>query len=70
VTTEADPADRRARLVRITAAGRRTVAAALRRLDALEDRWRSQVGTGDYAVFRRVAGQLAADRLPARRDVG
>jgi DNA-binding MarR family transcriptional regulator len=69
VTTEADPSDRRARLARITADGRRTVGAALRRLAALEDRWRQQVGPREYATFRRVAEQLAAGRLPARRDV-
>lgn len=68
VTTEADPADGRARLIRITADGRRTVAAADRRLDALETRWRQQVGAADYTVFRRVAEQLAGGE-PARRDV-
>ena len=43
------------------------MAAAYRRQDALEERWRPLVGAGEYAEFRRVAELLAAPAEPARR---
>jgi DNA-binding MarR family transcriptional regulator len=56
----ADPADRRAKLVRLTARGRAvddTVRAVIRRL---EDDWAANMGAEDYAELTRLLRRLIA----------
>jgi DNA-binding MarR family transcriptional regulator len=64
--TVADPADRRAKLVRRTARGdevTRTIRALLSRVEA---RWRREVGAERFAVFREVLSELVDPPARAR----
>ena len=56
---EADPSDRRLRIVRRTRSGVRTTAAITARIVALESEWAEIVGPRRYATFRRVLEELA-----------
>jgi DNA-binding MarR family transcriptional regulator len=47
-----DPADARAKLVRLTAAGRRATAECRRAIQALEQRTRRQLGDRSYDALR------------------
>jgi DNA-binding MarR family transcriptional regulator len=59
-----DPADRRARLLSITPAGRRTRRAAQAEIQANEDRVLARLPAADRETFLRAAGALSA--LPAQ----
>lgn len=61
VRREPDPSDRRARVISLTAAGRKRHAAARRAIAALEDRLLTSVGDADRRRLRRVLSELAAD---------
>ncbi len=54
----ADPADRRARIVRLTASGGRTVADFNARMLRLERLWADRVGQRRYATFRQVLAEI------------
>lgn len=54
----ADPADKRVRIVRLTAAGRRTVKAFDERILRLEREWAQRVGPRRYATFRAVLAEI------------
>ena len=58
VETVADPTDRRARLIRCTPAGDRARRAMQGVARALEDRWRRDVGSERYDVFREVLAEI------------
>lgn len=60
VQVVADSTDRRARVVRRTALGDRTVQAVENRIQRIEQDWSSGVGEHHYAAFRRVMAELAA----------
>jgi DNA-binding MarR family transcriptional regulator len=53
-----DPADRRARVVRLSDRGREVNAAVRAMLDGVEDAWAARVGTADYATARRVLAAI------------
>jgi DNA-binding MarR family transcriptional regulator len=57
-----DPDDRRARIVRPTAKGARLQTRILEIFDETEDRWRREIGPGDWATFRKVLARLAAEK--------
>jgi DNA-binding MarR family transcriptional regulator len=59
VEVVADPADRRARVIRRTARGDRARRSARAAMNAVEQRWRAEVGEDRYAIFRDVLGELA-----------
>ena len=59
LTTTADPADRRVRLVVRTPLGDRTSKAVTARIRRLERAWARQVGADRYAQFRAVLEDLA-----------
>jgi DNA-binding MarR family transcriptional regulator len=59
VTVEPDRADRRVRVVRRTAAGRRAAARSTRRNLRVEQEWAARVGPERYEAFRAVLGELA-----------
>jgi DNA-binding MarR family transcriptional regulator len=61
VTRKPDPSDARARLVVLTAKGRRLCAAAAAEVTAIEARWRQHLGAARYDQMR--------DTLLALRDV-
>ncbi len=50
--------DRRVKMVRRTAEGDRVVRGVRELLDAVEARWRDEVGPQRYAVFRDVLAEL------------
>lgn len=54
-----DPADRRARLLVLTADGRALREALEARLAAIEEGWAGEVGAAEYATFRRVLLAIA-----------
>ena len=54
-----DPADRRTRIVKRTAAGNRTIRAVTRRIRRIEADWAARVGAERYAAFRSVLDELA-----------
>lgn len=73
-----DPGDRRAKLVRLTAKGRRSIGAAAESIAVAERRLRKQLGASDYATVRAIVTrviegtqQRQADRsqVPADRGV-
>jgi DNA-binding MarR family transcriptional regulator len=73
-----DPADRRAKLVRLTAKGRRSTGAAAESIAGAERRLRKLLGASDYATVRAIvmriieATQQRQDdrsQVPADRDV-
>ncbi|SDP24902.1 DNA-binding transcriptional regulator, MarR family [Klenkia soli] len=53
-----DPADRRARVVRLTDRGREVVEAVGEQLGAVERRWAAAVGPERYATARAVLGEV------------
>ena len=66
VTREPDPADGRARLVRIAPRGATAVAASLRSLEAVEREWAEHVGTHRLAELRRTLVALREVADPYR----
>lgn len=56
-----DPTDRRVRILRPTAKGRRAVEAGEQVINAVEERWRERLGTEHWERLRT----LLADALPA-----
>lgn len=68
ITREPDPADRRVRLLAITAAGRRIRAATQSGIQANEDRLLARLPAGDRQAFLRVAQELSA--LPPEEIAG
>lgn len=54
-----DPADRRAKLIRLTARGRVVHDIAEDKIDRLEQRWRDELGDNDWHAFRTVLTRLA-----------
>lgn len=60
ITREPDPADRRARLLTITAAGRRVRAAAQKEIQVGEDRLLARLPAADRQAFVRSANVLSA----------
>jgi DNA-binding MarR family transcriptional regulator len=61
LTVEADPDDRRTRVVKRTALGNRTIRKVTARNREIEDEWSRQVGSKRYQAFWRVLEQLALD---------
>jgi DNA-binding MarR family transcriptional regulator len=59
VTRAPDPADRRARVVRLTAAGRRRHAAAVAEIRAMEEGWRGELSAGERETLLAVLPRLA-----------
>lgn len=59
VAVTADAADRRRRVVVLTAAGHATVAAVGATVAELEGEWAERVGADRYAVFRSVLAELS-----------
>jgi DNA-binding MarR family transcriptional regulator len=68
ITREPDPADRRARLLAITDAGRRVREAAQARIQANEDRILARLPDADRQAFLRAARVLSA--LPPEEITG
>lgn len=62
ITQVADPADRRAVLVRRTPAGDRVRRAAVAAIAAMEEEWAADVGRERYATFRAVLDELGVRR--------
>ena len=58
---EADPADRRTRIVRRTPLGQRTVRKVSARIARIEAEWAAAVGPKRYRVFRQVLSELTKD---------
>lgn len=65
--TVRDPADRRVRILRPTARGRRAVRAAERQIAALEQEWRARLGPEAWDRLRSLL-QEAAGLSPPRRS--
>ena len=61
ISREPDPADRRVRLLEITAAGRERRRAAQDRIQAKEERLLARLPAADRAAFLRAAQALASD---------
>lgn len=61
ITTSPDPADRRAILVKRTAAGTRIRRAARRAIATLEEEWAAAVGADRYRTFREVLDELGSE---------
>ena len=68
ITREPDPADRRVRLLAITAAGRQVRAAVQTAIQANEDRVLARLPSTDWQAFLRVAEVLSA--LPQEEITG
>jgi DNA-binding MarR family transcriptional regulator len=68
ITREPDPADRRVRLLAITAAGRKVRAAVQSAIQTNEDRLLARLPPADREAFLRAARQLSA--LPPEEIVG
>jgi DNA-binding MarR family transcriptional regulator len=64
-----DPSDRRAKLVRLTAKGRRSTAAAAEAVAAAERRLREELGPDDHANLRAIAMRIIEARQ-VRSEVG
>ena len=64
LATEADPADRRVRLVRRTPLGHKVLEAVRERNLRIEQVWAEHVGPERYRVFRGVLEELALRDLP------
>jgi len=58
--TVRDPADRRVRILRPTALGRRAVTQATAVIDAVEDQWRDRLGEQRWADLRELLREAAA----------
>jgi DNA-binding MarR family transcriptional regulator len=61
ITREPDPRDRRARVIALTAAGRKRHAAARRAIAAMEDRVLDGLSDTDRRRLRRALGHLVVD---------
>lgn len=59
LTRQPDPRDSRARIVRLTARGRRLHRAALAAHDRVEQEWAEAVGARRFSVLRQTLGALA-----------
>lgn len=59
VVVEPDPADRRARLVSLTPAGREAAAWARETLQSVEDLWAQRLSARDFAALKRILGRVA-----------
>lgn len=59
LVVETDPADRRTRVVKRTALGRRVVKQVIARNLRIEQEWAQRVGSKRYAEFRHVLEELA-----------
>lgn len=59
-----DPADRRAKIIRRTAAGEHATQVLRASIGTVEGRWRGEVGAERYITFLGVLGELV-DRAPA-----
>jgi DNA-binding MarR family transcriptional regulator len=68
VTRTPDPADRRARIVELTAAGRRRQAAAQKAIRAMEEELLGAVDPRDRETLIRALAQLAPERVEGRLD--
>ena len=68
ITREPDPGDRRARLLSITAAGRRARRAVQREIQRNEERLLAELPGADREAFLRAADLLSS--LPAARILG
>jgi DNA-binding MarR family transcriptional regulator len=68
ITREPDPADRRARLLSITPAGRRARREAQDEIQRNEDRLLAELPSAERKAFLRAAGRLSA--LPVSRILG
>ncbi len=68
ITREPDPADRRVRLLAITAAGRQVRAAAQSAIQANEDRVLARLPSADRQAFLRTVEELSA--LPQEEITG
>jgi DNA-binding MarR family transcriptional regulator len=68
IAREPDPADRRARLLSITAAGRRVRRQVQDEIQRNEDRLLAELPSAERTAFLRAADQLSA--LPAARILG
>jgi DNA-binding MarR family transcriptional regulator len=68
ISREPDPADRRARLLSITAAGRRVRRQVQAEIQRNEDRLLAKLPPAERTAFLRAAGQLSA--LPVARILG
>lgn len=62
-----DPADRRAKVIRRTAAGEHATQVLRASIGTVEGRWRGEVGAERYTTFLGVLGVLGelVDRAPA-----
>jgi DNA-binding MarR family transcriptional regulator len=60
VEIDADPNDRRAKVVRCTPRGESARSTVQAVAAALEDRWRAEVGDSRYTVFREVLAEIGA----------
>lgn len=77
VVRSEDPADRRAKLVRLTAKGRRSIGAAAESIAVAERRLRKELGARDYATVRAIVMRIieatqqrqeGRPQVPADRD--
>jgi DNA-binding MarR family transcriptional regulator len=60
VTVEPDPADRRARLVSLTEAGREAATWARTTLQRVEDHWAERLSPHDIATLKQILARVAA----------
>jgi DNA-binding MarR family transcriptional regulator len=65
----ADPGDRRAKLVRLTARGRQVVIVGREAIAALEERWIERLGEAKMRRLRRLLEELS-DEAPERAGFG
>ena len=70
ITRAADPADRRARVVRLTPAGRKRHAAAVADIRAMEDELLSELRPGERETLLAVLPRLAAQAPGSARPNG
>ena len=70
VNVSVPPDDRRSRVVRVTARGRRAVAASVRSLATVDREWAAQVGEPRFEVFREVLAELADRARDDRSEDG
>lgn len=61
VRREPDPADRRAKLVRLTPLGEQTVASAVSTITGIEERLDDLLGVDGHAALREMLGHILAD---------
>jgi DNA-binding MarR family transcriptional regulator len=56
-----DPADRRAKLIRLTASGSKALQAGVATIEGIEDRLVGLLGSRDYRTLRRILAKIIAD---------